>query len=568
MSLSQLSVLSAHTAVSFDDGDLQKLQPTPPISIFLAIDDQNLPNAAESRNVFNFENKLYFEVAEVIEMGVKRVYLNVSTINPAEWNILVQMRIKTGGGNNASGLHVVDKDVFKFDTFSYPLSVEVQTDEVRFIKFEMRVLNFMHLELPKFNEGDEVIEFDNGSTIRVHSNILGLLSQYMATSEKIAAERQAMIKATSTDKSAFLELLYQVYPTRRPIYSSFRALCAAAVGYKCDQLINKLSIHLINYNHRAMTFQQRFQAAIENRLEPAIRELAFRASRDGTWSRMILQGFEPENFCGKDVYTKIVCPAVFLGKNAPADVTTLTETNDYPNFLDKNENDTSKSVIMFRGTPFYINSGLLTAYGSSQFCIGANGEFVARYTTDFQRECSRENLLPGEVLLQLLAYMHPFGAVPNYNMIRACIVFAHDHGWNVLKENLEQEMEPPTTADEYMSQLVFGEKYGLMNLMRVNIQRAESSCKDLAEQLERHGVLRRLSEKTHESIMDRMCSGWGLNPLVNRLATRIPTTFNNRLVNLQRGRAIVIGEGRAIDTLNSIQSDYAFGEINELVVVD
>lgn len=107
-------------------------------------------------------------------------------------------------------------------------------------------------------------------------------------------------------------------------------------------------------------------------------------------------------------------------------------------------------------------------------CIGQNGEYIARYTAEFHRECARGDLIPGEVLVQLLTYMHPMGEVPHPDMIRACIVFAFDHGWNIVKENLENEFEPPITPDEYMSQLMFGDKFDLKNLLRVNIQRAES----------------------------------------------------------------------------------------------
>lgn len=110
----------------------------------------------------------------------------------------------------------------------------------------------MYLDLPTFEEGDEVIEFDDGSRIRVHSNILSLLSDYLGKSEKEYASRTdcPAIKATCSEKEAFLELLYQAYPTRRPIFASFRRLTAGAVGYKCDNLIYQLSKHLIDYNYR------------------------------------------------------------------------------------------------------------------------------------------------------------------------------------------------------------------------------------------------------------------------------------------------------------------------------
>lgn len=595
MSLSELSVLSARTAISFHEIDLEmlknnqkmleedearmtvgkeahveaterKIEEIPETFVFVAVDDQNLSNGTEE-NSFVFK-KLVFRVKQVVDGGIRRVYLSVQASTPAEWQLLVQLRIKTGCHSNI--LNVVDKDVFKFDSFSYPLNVEVQSNDVKFLKFEMRVLNLMYLELPKFEDGDEIIEFDDGSRIRIHSNILALLSDFMGKAEQEFISRSdcPAIKATSSEKEAFFELLYQAYPTRRPIYASFRRLTAGAVGYKCDTLIYHLSKHLIEYNYRPMPFIHRFQAAIENRLEPAIRELAFQAALDGTWNRMIQSGFEPEHFCGRQVYTQIVCPAILLARNAKPDSTTLNPPEKKLNFVELKDGDKTKSAILFRGTHFYINSGLLSAYGKEMLCIGQNGEYIARYTPEFQRECARGDLIPGEVLVQLLAYMHPLGDVPHPDMIRACIVLAHDHGWNIIKENLEQEFEPPITPDEYMSQLIFADKFGLDNLTRINVQRAESSCREFAEVLERHGKLKLLKDLTREGIMDRMCSGWGLNPMVNRLSTRVPTTFHHRTVGLQRGRAVVVGEGRAIDTLNSLASEHAFGEPNELIVLD
>ncbi|CAI2341796.1 unnamed protein product [Caenorhabditis sp. 36 PRJEB53466] len=595
MSLSELSILSAETAISFHEMDLELLKesqkemkvksnepvrraethsegdwkkeegPAGPV-VFLAVDDQNLSNGGDE-NSYVFE-KLVFRVQQTVEHGVRRVHLMVQPSTAAQWELLVQLRIKTG--LEWSVLNVVDKDVFKFDSFSHPLNVEVQTNDVKYLKIEMRVLNYMYLDLPTFTDGDEVIEFEDGSRILIHSNILAVLSEFMGKFEKEAATRESgpVIRVQSVPKEAFLELLYQAYPTRRPIYASFRRLAAAAVGFQCETLVYHLSKHIIEYNYRPMTFLDRFRAALENRLEPAIRELAFRAALDGTWDRMVQSGFEPETYCSRQELTKIVCPAILAGRSARPHATSLFPPAHTLNFLEIEEGDTSKSAILFRGTNFYVNSGLLAAHGKGSLSTGQNGALIALYTPDFHRECAINNLIPGKVFLQLLTYMHPMGEVPEPDMIRACVVFAHDHGWNIVKENLEQEFEPPTTAAEYMSQLAFADKFDLQNLKRVNIQRAESSCLDLAVILETEGTLQFLKESTREGILDRMCSGWGLNPMINRLSTRYPTTFYNRTVNLQRGKALVVGEGRAVDTLNSLASDHAFGEPLELVVVD
>lgn len=159
MSLSELSVLSAETAISFHEMDLEILKESqkalreeaggkeeveetvenPNPIVFIAVDDQNLPNG-EEEDSFIFE-KLQFRVKQVMENGTRRVYLSVQATTPAEWQLLVQLRIKTGCQSNI--LNVVDKDVYKFDSFSYPLNVEIQNSDVKFLKFEMRVLNLV-----------------------------------------------------------------------------------------------------------------------------------------------------------------------------------------------------------------------------------------------------------------------------------------------------------------------------------------------------------------------------------------------------------------------------------------
>lgn len=167
MSLSELSVLSAETAISFHEMDLELLKEVqngkgfvehvaPPVQqaleeepiVFVSVDDQNLANDHDGAS-FVFE-KLRFFVQQVIQNGTRHVYLSITATTPAEWHLLVQLRIKTGTESHV--LNVVDKDVFKFDAFSYPLNVEVQTPDVKFLKFEMRVLTHVsHLKVDLFS---------------------------------------------------------------------------------------------------------------------------------------------------------------------------------------------------------------------------------------------------------------------------------------------------------------------------------------------------------------------------------------------------------------------------------
>ncbi|CAD6195745.1 unnamed protein product [Caenorhabditis auriculariae] len=564
MSSSNLSTVSAETAVSFDEEDLAPEW----TDVIVAIDDFNLQRKVVSRyeSSYQYEHFLiYVAQTDAAELKPWRhIYMSVTTEADSEWFLLVQLRIKTG--ENASVLNVVDKDVFRFDSFTRPLSVELQTTEVKFLKLEMRVLNTLYLEHPRFLDGDTLISFEDGPSIRVYKHILYLLSDYMDEFEK----QSSHIQVSHIPRKAFLELLYQAYPTRRPIYGNFRSLSLAAVGLRCNSLINHLSRHIVEFNSRPLSFEERFRAAIDNQLAPAIQEIAFRAARDGTWDRLIQKGFEAESFCGKSVYTQLVCPAIIKGRRAGLDDTLLKEDAPVPDFLSKDPNDDSKSAILFRGTTFYMNSGLLAAHGRQKFSIGRNEEYIAIYSLDFQNECGKMNLLPGEVLLSVLHYMMPLGPMPQAEMLRAAIVFCHDHEWNILKEDLEQELlhEPPLTVIQYMSQLKFAEKYGLVNMLRTNVQRAEASCHQIANHIVASGQIDELQKSTSEAIVDRMCSGWGLHPSVNRLATRMPTKFTERCVELERGSVLARGPGRLCDTLVSMQSEYAFGMPTEMVVVD
>ncbi|KHJ85698.1 hypothetical protein OESDEN_14569 [Oesophagostomum dentatum] len=106
-------------------------------------------------------------------------------------------------------------------------------------------------------------------------------------------------------------------------------------------------------------------------------------------------------------------------------------------------------------------------------------------------------------------------------------------------------------------------------MLTISIQRAEGSCNDFANELIKRSDFNLLSQSTRDSIMDRVCSGWGLEPkLVNRLATREPTSFRERQVGLMRGGPRAFEDERKAATLAEMMSDYYFGPVGELCVVD
>ncbi|KHJ77673.1 hypothetical protein OESDEN_22707 [Oesophagostomum dentatum] len=171
-------------------------------------------------------------------------------------------------------------------------------------------------------------------------------------------------------------------------------------------------------------------------------------------------------------------------------------------------------------------------------------------------QCAKSYLIPGEFPLPHL---------------RAAIIFCHDHDWLDAKSKLEQNLlqQPPDSCEAYRDQIIFAETFKLKNMLTISIQRAEGSCNDFANELIKRSDFNLLSQSTRDSIMDRVCSGWGLEPkLVNRLATREPTSFRERQVGLMRGGPRAFEDERKAATLAEMMSDYYFGPVGELCVVD
>ncbi|VDL66513.1 unnamed protein product [Nippostrongylus brasiliensis] len=190
------------------------------------------------------------------------------------------------------------------------------------------------------------------------------------------------------------------------------------------------------------------------------------------------------------------------------------------------EKDPSNTVVMFLQTPFYVNKGLIEAHGSRKFSRTRDGHLHAFFTREMEDECARGGLLPGEVLVALLSSMYPLGPQVPSQFLRAAIVFCHDHEWIHMKNKLEQWLlqQPPDSYEAYRDQIIFAERFRLLNMLSVSVQRAEGSCNCFADQLRKSDDFHSLSSPTQDLIVDRLCSGWGLEPkFVNKLATRYPT---------------------------------------------
>ncbi|VDK64655.1 unnamed protein product, partial [Cylicostephanus goldi] len=172
-----------------------------------------------------------------------------------------------------------------------------------------------------------------------------------------------------------------------------------------------------------------------------------------------------------------------------------------------------------------------------------------------------------QVLVALFSSLYPLGPPIPINFLRAAIVFCHDHDWHHIKSRLEQDLlqQPPETREAYRDQIIFAEKFKLTNMLTVSIQRAEGSCNKFANELIKNNELSMISLSTRDLIMDRVCSGWGLEPKhVNRLATREPTSFRERQIGLIRGGPRAFEDERNAATLAEMVSDYYFGPVGEI----
>uniref|UniRef100_A0A158P9J2 BTB domain-containing protein n=1 Tax=Angiostrongylus cantonensis TaxID=6313 RepID=A0A158P9J2_ANGCA len=500
------------------------------IQFQLSVDDVGLqgvrirPGSSE----FEYEHFL-FTVNQVRQENQCTIKFSCSTVAEYEWRIIAQMRIKVGISGSTI-LKVVDKDVFEFYPKARPISFEVTNDAVATVKFELRILNKLIEPLPTFEEGDLTIHFAEDTPIRVYRELLALFSPYM----KQCTESTQRTSVGDFPKDAFIEMLYHIYPTLRPLYRNLRNLAKAAVAFQAIPLIYELSKNLF--------------IGVRLLLISTIVFIYFdRAAQDGVWGHLIKLGFEPETFFGAEIYRRLVCPAILASSLNKSNIT-----------------------LIFRRTPFYVNRGLIQVHGTSKFTVTSDGHLHALFTREMEEQCAKGALIPGEVLVALLCSLYPLGPQVPTHFLRAAIVFCHDHDWNHVKNQLEQNLlqEPPESCDVYRDQIIFAEKFDLRNMLSICIQRAEASCNAFANELVRREDFNLISSKTRDLIMDRLCSGWGLEPKhVNKLGTREPTSFRERQIGLTGGGPQCLDDERNTATLANMDSDYYFGSVGELCVV-
>ncbi|CAD5211385.1 unnamed protein product [Bursaphelenchus xylophilus] len=120
--------------------------------------------------------------------------------------------------------------------------------------------------------------------------------------------------------------------------------------------------------------------------------------------------------------------------------------------------------------------------------------------------------------------------------IRPMLIFAHDNELVYLKGKMEAAiaMQPPISTNIMREHLSLASKYGLDNLLRTTLVRAEGHYITVAQALVgQSGIVNELTIPTMRKLADRLCTGWSL---INwKMAERTPTTRNVRRIFLDEG---------------------------------
>ncbi|GMR36948.1 hypothetical protein PMAYCL1PPCAC_07143 [Pristionchus mayeri] len=496
------------------------------------------------------------------ENGCRQLRVCAVGCPDSEWGITTQMRVRAGIGEE--NMKVVDRDVFDFARYRQLIIFHLHHD-IRSVKFEMRFINSFFRRHPSFDEGDVIIRFADGSTLRTWKALLSQASPYMALKMR-ETEDDGIVDVSPFDRSAFVELLLQLYPTERPIWANFKPLAAAAVSFDVRDVIVRLSDHLVNY--RKIALYRRLEDAARLNLYPAVACMVEEAARTNMWTAMIHNGYDPVQSMGEHVYTHVVCPSIVRAKFAQSLLPPLplakSEMKAEDLLSDSAAKDPLNQCILLMGTPFYVNRGILRTHTGGSFPVNSLGQLVVPLPKDVFLMCKKMNIPVGKVFLELLFSLYPSGSDVSAALIRPALAYAFHLRLKYAVEKLEQALisEPVTNAGQLIDHLSLAEKYRLTNLLRTTAVRAEGSCYDMMKEAVVRQEFAALSLATRRPVLDRMCSGWAHGwPM---LANRSPTDKMERSLAPSGGGPPKPESDCA--TFRSIESNLVFEEMDRLSV--
>ncbi|KAF8361113.1 hypothetical protein PRIPAC_88036 [Pristionchus pacificus] len=464
------------------------------------------------------------------ENGSRQLRVSAIGCAESEWGITTQMRVRAGIGEE-----------------------------------NMKVLDRFFRRHPSFDEGDVLIRFADGSTLRTWKALLSQASPYMALKMR-ETEDDGIVDVSPFDRSSFIELLLQLYPTERPIWANFKPLANAAVSFDVRDVIVRLSDHLVNY--RKIALYRRLEDAAKLNLYPAVACMVEEAARTNLWTAMIHNGYDPVQSLGDHVYTHVVCPSIVRAKFAQSLLPPLPlakcEMKAEDLLSDSSAKDPLNQCIMLMGTPFYVNRGILRTHTEGSFPVNSLGQLVVPLPKDVFLMCKKLNIPVGKVFLELVFSLYPSGSDVSAGLVRPALAYAYHLRLKYAVDKLEQALisEPVTNAGQLIDHLSLSETYRLTNLLRITAVRAEGSCYDMMKEAVVRPEFSALSLTTRRPVLDRMCSGWAHGwPM---LANRSPTDKMERSLAPSGGGPPKPESDCA--TFRSIESNMVFEEMDRLSV--
>ncbi|KAK6107578.1 BTB/POZ domain family protein [Brugia pahangi] len=436
-----------------------------------------------------------------------------------EWKYIMQMRFRVGTAESDTD-RVVDGDLFEIGKRYPPIVIRINDENIRRVRIEMKFVEMLHNFLPKFEYGDITLKFKD-ETLQVYKALLSLHSNYMAEKLKYAEEGD-IVDMGDTDANDFKELLYQIYPTKRPIWANLKSLTRAAVGFQADGIIDRITSYIVNYE--SMYMEQKITEAIKLELPSAIEELVYKAEQDGYWVDIIRNGLNPELEYGVAIYNYIILPAVAKAKTLPLGTPVRDQFFKEINFRKppKNDYDDNDTVILIvNGTKLYVNKGIMKVNNDAMFGRGNKGEMIVQVSCELAEECAKINKTP----LYIVEYLI---------------------------------QEPPISPERFIEYFELAEKYNLENLLRRNLHRIENSCRHFALPMINHADFMKLTEQTRSQILDRFCSGWGVGGMN-------PTKRLSRLLTIEGNEGnTTVEQDKKLSTFMEIDSQAAFGSSEEI----
>ncbi|KAM3719994.1 Synaptotagmin-3 [Dirofilaria immitis] len=456
----------------------------------------------------------------------------------SEWKYTVQLRIKTGTAEKQQGVRIVDKFIVEFGNRIPPLSLNVTDRKVKRIKFEMRLINKLYEELPTFQDGGDIILlFQQNEKLYVDKSLLAVHSRYMASMLHDAAPN-AIIDMCLFDRNDFLELLYQIYDTMRPISANLFGLSRAAISYKADVVLARITKFIATLD---MDLISKFQLAIQLELDRTLVELVYDAEQRGIWRDFIEQGFEPKSL-GIEIYHRIICPAIIKARQY------RLGTNPYSSYLQFN---------------FHIPQHPYTVP------LLVPGGYFLRITSRLAESCTTAGITIIDLILKMLQYVYPSQTIVPRPYIRPMILLAEEHGMNRLLNNLCEmlTLEPTLSPTTMLEHFEIASKHHHLNLLNANLLRMEGSFKRKVGEMIALEKFDELPEELQQQILDRQCSGWALN---NHCLANVPTTNMERIISLDYGgsKPNAYENDPNLKTFQGMKSIEAFGSVEEMKITD